>query len=173
MPGTITEFMREDHARLDRLLDRAVADPHAFDHAAFETFRGGILRHIGMEEKILVPELRCRLRGEVVPHARRLRVEHAAISSLLVPTPSSDIVREVRVILAEHNALEEGPGGLYELCEKLLGDEAPGVVEKLAAARPVPLAPHHDGPTVKRTAEEALASAERIQAYRDRAHPAA
>jgi hypothetical protein len=34
--------MTDDHARLDRLLERASA-PH-FDHEAFEEFRGGLLR---------------------------------------------------------------------------------------------------------------------------------
>lgn len=54
--GSITEMLAEDHRRLERLLDSAVAGEGHVERESYDRFRGGLLRHIGMEEKIL---LRC------------------------------------------------------------------------------------------------------------------
>ena len=118
MPGPIASWFAEDHARLDRLLRKSVADPGAFDGEAFETFRAGLLRHIALEEKFLLPGARKARGGDPLPVARRLRVNHGAIASLLVPTPDGRIVAELRSILEPHNAVEEGPEGLYETCDR-------------------------------------------------------
>ena len=64
----VTGYLMEDHERLHRLLARAAGEP--FDHEAFEQFRGGLLRHIGIEEKLLFSEVRRRL-GEPLDVARR------------------------------------------------------------------------------------------------------
>jgi len=161
VPGSLTSWFAADHARLDELLRRSVADPSAFDRQAFEAFRGGLLRHIALEEKILLPAVRAARGGEPHPAARRLRIEHGAIASLLVPTPDPAIVSELRSILEPHNAVEEEPQGLYRTCEELLG---PGVETLLARARAYPAvktAPHNDGPGVYRTAAAALRASAR------------
>jgi hypothetical protein len=88
--------------------------------------------------------------------ARRLRVDHGAIASLLVPTPDAQIVAELRSILEPHDAVEEKPGGLYETCDDLLAPGVEGLLELFRAYPPVKMAPHDDGPGVFRTAEEAL-----------------
>ena len=62
MSGKIHRFLADDHARLDRLLERAAANPKTVDPAAYAEFRAGLLRHIAMEEKILLPAAQ-RLRG--------------------------------------------------------------------------------------------------------------
>ena len=49
--GMLTEFLVEDHRRLDGLLYAASADPGTVDDCAYTQFRAGLLRHIGMEEK--------------------------------------------------------------------------------------------------------------------------
>jgi hypothetical protein len=54
--GPIHRFLARDHTRLDELLRRSVADPAVVDMAAYETFRSGLLRHIAMEEKVLIPD---------------------------------------------------------------------------------------------------------------------
>lgn len=156
MPGPIFRFLSADHARLDALLTRAVAGPGAVDLAAFGAFREGLLRHIALEEKILLPAARAARGGEPVPQARRLRVDHGAIAALLVPTPTPAIASEIRKILGPHNGVEEGEGGLYEACDALLAAEAEAVVERMRAYPPVKVARYHDGPRVCRTAEEAL-----------------
>ncbi|MGZ3405282.1 MAG: hemerythrin domain-containing protein, partial [Polyangia bacterium] len=111
--GPLRRYMTDDHQRLDALLDRATADAGHFDAEAFERFRAGLLRHIGIEEKILLRDARQRRGGEPLPVAARLRVEHAAIASLLVPTPDAALAGEIRQLLEAHNVLEEADGGLY------------------------------------------------------------
>jgi hypothetical protein len=156
MPGPIAQFMEEDHARLDALLARAIAAPPAIDREAFAAFREGLLRHIAVEEKLLLPALRAVRGGEALPYARRLRVDHGAIAALLVPTPTPDIAREIRTILVPHNQLEEGEGGLYATCDALLASGAGALLDSMRAYPPVRVAAHRDGPRVCRTAEEAL-----------------
>jgi Hemerythrin HHE cation binding domain len=156
MAGPIAQHMEEDHARLDALLARAVATPGEVDRAAFDAFRGGLLRHIALEEKILFPAMRSAGGDEAVPQARRLRVDHGALAALLVPTPTPGIAGEIRTILGRHNQLEEGEGGLYAAADALLSAEAGALLERLRAYPPVRVAAHRDGPRVCRTAEEAL-----------------
>jgi hypothetical protein len=156
VPGPLATWFAADHARLDALLERSVADPRAFDLEAFEAFRGGLLKHIALEEKFLLPAARKARGGEPLPLARRLRVDHGAIASLLVPTPDAAIVAELRTILEPHNAVEEGPEGLYRACDQLLAAEAGALLERIRAYPDVRVAPHRDGPGVYRTAEEAL-----------------
>jgi Hemerythrin HHE cation binding domain len=159
--GPLTAWFAEDHARLDALLRRSVADSGTFGHEAFEAFRGGLLRHIALEEKILLPAARRARGGEPLPMARRLRVDHGAIASLLVPTPDAGIVDELRSILEPHNAAEEEPGGLYQACDQLLADESAALLQRIQAYPPVKVARHHDGPGIYRTAEEALRASAR------------
>ncbi len=156
MPGPLAEHLIADHRRLEALLEQAVADPARFDHTAFERFRAGLLRHIGVEEKVLLADARSRRGGEPLPVARVLRVEHGALASLLVPTPDRALVAEIRSILEQHDPREEGPGGLYETCERLAGDELGMLLERVLAAPEVPAARHFDGPAACRTAREAL-----------------
>jgi hypothetical protein len=156
MPAPLTFWFAADHQRLDALLRRSVADPHAFDLEAFERFRAGLLKHIALEEKILLPAVRKARGGQPLPLARRLRVDHGAIASLLVPTPDAGIVAELRSILEPHNEVEEEPAGLYHVCDDLLATEAEALLQRIRAYPDVKVAPHRDGPGVYRTAEEAL-----------------
>lgn len=148
LPGPVHAFLAGDHARLDALLRRSVADPDVIDRAAYEELRGGLLRHIAMEEKVLLPDARRRRDGDPLPVAKQLRADHAALASLLVPTPTHAIVQAIRDILDGHNSLEERPGGVYATCEQLAGPEAEDLVARLRAVPEVPVAPHNDGPRV-------------------------
>jgi len=159
MKGPISSFLGEDHRRIDGLLRASiVGDP--IDASAFEAFRGALLRHIGMEEKILLPAAR-RLRGEPLPIARQLKADHAALAALLVPTPTRAIIDQLRSVLDAHNVLEEEAGGLYETCDGLAADEAVDLVARLQAAHDVPLAPHYDGPRAFEGIERLLRAAGR------------
>ena len=153
--GPVTEYLAADHARLDALLVRAVRDPGAIDLDAFGEFRAGLLRHIALEEKILFPAVR-EARGERHPDWMRLRIDHGALTSLLVPTPTPDIVAELRSILEPHNAIEEGAGALYESSDALLDAGAAALVARMRAYPPVKVAGYRDGPRVLRRAEDAL-----------------
>lgn len=144
--GSLHRFLAEDHARLDALLRRAVAAPDALDLGAYAQFRGGLLRHIGMEEKVLFPDARRRRGGEPLPVTRWLRADHSALAALLVPTPTHALLATMRDLLDEHNALEEAPGGPYEACDALAGAAAEEVLALLRAAPQVRQAAHFDGP---------------------------
>jgi hypothetical protein len=159
--GPISQYFRADHARLDRLLQRAVAGPSPIDLEAFTSFRAGLLKHIALEEKILLPALRRRRGGEPLESARRLRVDHAAIAHLLVPSPTPALVSELRSILDPHNQLEEGPGGLYAVCDDVLEQEAAQLLEQARSYPDVKAAAFKDGPRACRVAAQALRLAER------------
>ena len=153
---SIATFLADDHAALDALLARAVRAVGAVDLEAYGEFRARLLRHIAIEEKILFPAIKEARSGEPHPDWKRLRIDHGAITSLLVPPPTPALVRELRSILEPHNAVEEGPGALYDSADALLARDAAMLVERMRAYPPVKVAPHRDGPRVLRRAEDAL-----------------
>ncbi|HEY9158591.1 hemerythrin domain-containing protein [Candidatus Binatus sp.] len=156
---TIRSFLERDHARLDQLLARAGRDLENIDMKAFGEFRRGLLKHIGMEEKILLPamqRLRC---GEPLAIAAKLRLDHGAIAALLVPMPRGAVLRALKTVLATHNRIEEGPDGVYAECDRIADTESEALVRCLRAAPEVPAAAHVDGPKVESAARRALARA--------------
>jgi hypothetical protein len=127
----IAELLEAEHAEMERLLASG----------NFDEFRKLLLRHIGIEEKILLPAAREARGGESLPIARDLRRDHAEIAEILVYVPTDESTARLRAILARHNPLEEGPDGLYALCEKLAGPERTReLVERIRAAPPVRVA---------------------------------
>lgn len=146
--GSITEMLAEDHRRLERLLDSAVAGDGHVEREFYDRFRAGLLRHIGMEEKILLPAAQRRRGGEPLPIATKLRLDHGAIAALLMPTPTSGVLATLRMILEQHNLLEEGSDGLYQTCDRLLRDEADQLMVQLHAAPDVTVLPCSDAPAV-------------------------
>jgi hypothetical protein len=152
----VTAYLAEDHTRLDGLLARAVRHRGGVDLDAYGAFRAGLLRHIALEEKIVFPAIRAARGGEPHPDWRRLRVDHGAITSLLVPPPTPALVGELRSILEPHNDLEEARGALYESADALAGEAAAVVESMMRAYPPVKVAPYRDGPRVLRRAEDAL-----------------
>jgi Hemerythrin HHE cation binding domain len=154
--GPLTRHLAEDHDRLEALLARAVAAPGAVEREAYDAFRAGLLRHIALEEKILVPALREALGGEPPPEWRRLRIDHGAIASLLVPSPTGELVQELRSILDPHDDFEEAPDGLYARADALLAPRADELLARMRAYPPVKVAAYSDGPRVLRRAEDAL-----------------
>jgi hypothetical protein len=157
--GPIARFLADDHKRLDALLQGAVGHPGAIDRAVYAEFRAGLLKHIGLEEKILLPAAQRARGGEPLPAAAKLRLDHGALAALLVPTPTPAIITAIRSILSAHNALEEGPGGVYEVCEQLVGTEAEALLAKLRAAPAVPASAHVDAPVVRNATRRAVARA--------------
>jgi hypothetical protein len=157
----VSEYLIADHMRLHELLERACSAP-VLERSAFDAFRAGLLRHIGIEEKLLFPAVRSALGGVPLASALELRVDHAAIASLLVPTPDLALARELAGLLARHDDVEECPEGVYEQCENILGEARSRALAREAHdTAPVPVAVYHDGPNVHRTAASALAAARR------------
>lgn len=154
--GVLTEFLVEDHRRLDGLFQAAGARPGSIDDRAYAQFRAGLLRHIGMEEKILLPAAQRQRGGEPLPIAAKLRLDHGALASLLMPTPTAAILAAIQNILVDHNVLEEGTDGLYETCEALAGPEVEPTLAALRAAPEVTVMPYNDSPAVMNAVCRAL-----------------
>lgn len=157
--GKIYNYLAEDHVRLDDALLRTMKNPDAVDMAPYAEFRAGLLRHISMEEKILLPAARAANEGKPLSAAGRLHLDHGALAALLVPTPTPSIMKVVKTILDAHNPVEEGSGGIYDECERLIGAEVDDVLTRLQNARPVLLAPLVDSPIAFASARTALQKA--------------
>ncbi len=159
--GPVFRFFEADHRRLDALLARAAADAAQVDLEPFDRFRAGILKHIAMEEKRLIPALTAARGGTAFPLAAKLRVDHGAIAALLVPAPRSDIVAHLQSLLANHNAREEAPDGLYHTCDQAFGADAVRLIDALRSFPVVRLKPYNEGPAVERHISETLALSRR------------
>jgi hypothetical protein len=159
MAGKIYRYLAGDHERLDALLEHAISDPENIDMSAYAQFRSGLLKHIGMEEKILLPAARRIRGGEPLPVAAKLRLDHGALTALLVPSPTPQVIAAIRTILKLHNPIEEDPGGMYEACEELAGPEVDEILRQLQEAPEVKVLPHVDTPFVMEAARRALARA--------------
>jgi Hemerythrin HHE cation binding domain len=154
--GPITRFLLEDHRRLEGLLQSAVAQVGSVDQGTYDQFRAGLLRHIGMEEKILLPAAQRLRGGEPLPIASKLRLDHGAIASLLMLPSTASIIATIRAVLEVHNTIEEGPGGLYEICDELAGSESAQLLAKLQAAPELAVLPCSDSPAVMPAVQRAL-----------------
>jgi Hemerythrin HHE cation binding domain len=159
MPGKIYQYLADDHTRLDALLERAASHSDGIEPSAYAEFRAGLLKHISMEEKILLPAAQRLRGGEPLPITAKLRLDHGALAALLVPTPTPSIVTAIRTILKAHNPIEEGPGGLYEQCEALASAETDQVLNALRNAAQVRVAPHINTANVIEATRRALAKA--------------
>jgi hypothetical protein len=159
----ITEYLAIDHARLRALLAKA-ASAADVDQEAYAALRRGLLRHIAIEEKLLLPAARDARGGAPLERAHDMRVEHAALTSLLVPTPDRALVREIAALLAAHEQTEDGPDGVFAECERLISEgRSTHLALRARELPPVRLAPHYDGPGTHRTADDAVAGARRIK----------
>jgi Hemerythrin HHE cation binding domain len=154
--GPIRRLLTEDHRRIEKLLDAAGPCRKPGELAAYEEFRRALLKHIGMEEKILFPAAQRLRAGNPLAEAARLRLDHGAIVALLMPTPSRALIRALGFVLAAHNVIEEGPGGVYDLCERLAGTRADELLERLKQAPEVPTNPNLNTAQVVRAARRAL-----------------
>jgi hypothetical protein len=153
--GPIHQYLANDHRRLEDALRRALLADKRIDPQPYLEFRGGLLRHIGMEEKILLPAARA-VRGSPLPVAAKLRLDHGALAALLVLTPTPAIVAAIRSILDAHNSLEEGPDGVYSECEKLTAFAADHILARLQSAPAVAMNPYVDSPIAIQSAHDAV-----------------
>ncbi len=159
MHGKLYQYFEADHKRLEGLLDRASVSPGVFEMKAYSEFRAGLLRHIGMEEKILFPAAQHAKGGEPFPSLPKLRLDHGALTALMVPPPTDAIVATIRAILAEHDALEESTGGPYDVCEHLAGGDVEVILTRVRNAPAVPVLPHRTEPFVMEATRRAVARA--------------
>ena len=151
----LAAWLSADHRRLEDLLARALARPGAVDAAPYAAFRRGLLRHIAIEEKLLMPAAQ-EVAGRPLAASQRLRLDHGAIAALLVPSPTPAIIATLQAILNGHDAVEEGPDGVYATCDRLLGERAAALVARKETYPEPPISPHNDDPTVMPAVVRAL-----------------
>jgi hypothetical protein len=159
MHGKLYEYFELDHKRIEGLLNRASEKSGEFDLKAYGEFRAGLLRHIGLEERILFPAAQKVKGGEPFPSLPKLRLDHGALTALMVPPPTKAIVAAIRAILVAHDAIEESPDGPYDVCESLAGKDVDVLLEKVRNAPAVPVLPHRSEPFILDATRRALARA--------------
>jgi hypothetical protein len=151
-------LMAAEHAHLDELLGKAAGQGGAIDREAYERFRERLLRHIRIEEKILLP-MAERKRGDALPVAAQLRLDHGALAALLMLPPADPTFRAIRAVLDAHNPLEEIEGGVYDQCQSLAGSEINELLAQIAATPRVPVSSWVHSPKVLAAAQRVLARA--------------
>lgn len=152
-------FFTNDHRRLEALLNGTFAKPGHIDHQLYDQFRAGLLRHIGMEEKILFVAAQKANGGEPLPIQAKLRLDHGALTSLMVIPPSVELTKVIRHVLDLHDRLEEKPGGMYETCEHLTMHQTDALLDRLAKVPATPVHPPNPSPKAIGAARRAMARA--------------
>lgn len=152
-------FFTNDHRRLEALLNGTFAKPGHIDHQLYDQFRAGLLRHIGMEEKILFVAAQQANGGEPLPIQAKLRLDHGALTSLMVIPPSVELTKVIRHVLDLHDRLEEEPGGMYEACEHLTMHQTDALLDRLAKVPATPVHPPNPSPKAIGAARRAMARA--------------
>lgn len=156
MNKPLHQFFTEDHHRLEGLLNKATEHPDKIEMAYFLQFRSGLFRHIKMEEKILFPAAKkanLAVTEELIP---QYRLEHGALTALLVPPPTANLIKVIRYILEIHDLAEEEPGGLYDVCEALTQGQTENLLAQLKAAEEVPVHPPNPAPIAIQSAKRSL-----------------
>ena len=156
MNKTLYQFFTEDHHSIDNLLNKATEQPGAIELNYYHQFRTRLLRHIKMEEKTLFPaakKVNYAVMQELIP---RYRLEHGALTALMVPPPTSDLIKVIRHILEKHDFAEEEPGGLYDVCEALTQGQTQELLDQLAATEEVPVHPPNAASIAMESAQRAL-----------------
>lgn len=156
MSQPLHEFFETDHRQIDDLLQKALAQPDAIAMSFYLQFRARLLRHIKMEEKILFPAAK-KINPEVIQAViPQYRLEHGAITALMVPPPTIDLIKVIRFVLEKHNLKEEQPGGLYDICEALTQGQSQELLDELMATNKVPVHPPNPAPIAIASAKRAL-----------------
>lgn len=156
MNQTLYNFFANDHHRIESLLDKATGSSGRVEMKYYHQFRSGLLRHIGMEEKILFPAAKKANEEIMKKLLPRFRLEHGALTALMVPPPSAALVKVIRHVLDKHDQAEEEPGGLYDVCEALTKDQTEELLQVLSKTPEVPVHPPNPAPVAVDAAKRAL-----------------
>ncbi|HET7117376.1 MAG TPA: hypothetical protein VFI29_12840 [Hanamia sp.] len=159
MNKPLYHFFAEDHHRIDQLLNKATEQSGDIEMNYYYQFRTGLLRHIKMEEKTLFPAAKKAnntVMQEIIP---RYKLEHGALTALMVPPPTLSLIKVIRHVLEKHDLAEEEPGGLYDVCEALTHGQTQELLDQLANIEEVPVHPPNPAPIAIESARRALARA--------------
>lgn len=159
MNKPLHHFFSTDHHRIELLLNKAAGENGEIAMDYYNQFRTGLLRHIKMEEKILFPAAITANKDLTQKLLPRFRLEHGALTALMVPPPTADLIRVIKHVIEKHDLAEEEPGGLYDVCERLTHDQTATILEKLHNTGEVPVHPPNPAPFALEAAKRALARA--------------
>lgn len=159
MNTLLHQFFTNDHRRLEAFLKNATDNSGDVQMEHYNAFRTGLLKHIKMEEKILFPAAQKANDGVPLPLAAKLRLDHAAITSLLVLPPDESLIKVIWYILDRHDLAEEEPGGMYDICASLTQSETQALLDKLSKVSEVPVHPPNASSFAKEAARRSLARA--------------
>lgn len=144
MNKPLYQFFTNDHRRIDELLNKATQKPDDVQMEYYHQFRTGLLKHIKMEEKILFPAAQKANGNVPLPLAGKLRLDHGALTSLMVVPPSPEVIKVLLHVLDQHDMLEEEPGGMYDVCEKLTEGETNHLLQELEKVAEVQVHPFNE-----------------------------
>lgn len=156
MNKPLHQFFTKDHHRIDTLLSKATEQPVEIDMNYYHQFRTGLLRHIKMEEKTLFPAAKKANDTVMQKLIPRYRLEHGALTALMVPPPTLSLIKVIRHVLEKHDMAEEEPGGLYDVCEALTHGQTQELLDQLAQTEEVPVHPPNAAPIALASARRAL-----------------
>ena len=159
MNKTLYQFFTKDHHRIEELLSKATTQPREIEMNYYHQFRTGLLRHIKMEEKTLFPAAKKAnqtVMEELIP---RYKLEHGALTALMVPPPTLSLIKVIRYVLEKHDMAEEEPGGLYDICEALTHGQTQELLDQLVQTEEVRVHPPNPAPIATESARRALARA--------------
>jgi hypothetical protein len=156
MDNQIYQFFTNDHRRIELLLKKATEDVNNIDMDYYHSFRTGLLKHIKMEEKILFPAAQKANGGTPLSLASKLRLDHGAITSLMVVPPDPGVIKVLRHVLEKHDILEEQPGGMYDMCESLTTGETQNILDQLSKVTEVPVQQYNKADYALGAAKRAL-----------------
>ena len=159
MNKPLHHFFTEDHHRIEQLLNKAIEQPGEIEMNYYHQFRTGLLRHIKMEEKTLFPAAKKANQAVMQELIPRYRLEHGALTALMVPPPTSSLIKAIIFVLEKHDMAEEEPGGLYDVCEALTQGQTQELLAQLAEVEEVPVHPPNPTPIAIESARRALARA--------------
>ncbi|MBN1447324.1 MAG: hemerythrin domain-containing protein [Bacteroidetes bacterium] len=152
-----SRYLIEDHRHLDELLNRAVTETE-IDEEAYNTFRRGLLRHIAIEENIVMPLIRERSENGFFA-LQQIHLEHGAIAALMVPPPTEELIAVLRALLDRHNLLEETQDTLYDVLDHCARTDQPELLSRLKDHPEVPLSPNINNPAGLEPARRAIVRA--------------
>ncbi|MGN6618695.1 MAG: hemerythrin domain-containing protein [Ilyomonas sp.] len=156
MNKPLYHFFTNDHRRIEDILDKATEDIDHIQMDHYHQFRTGLLKHIKMEEKILFPAAQKANGGTPLPLAAKLRLDHGALTALMVIPPGKEVIKVLRYVLEKHDLLEEEPGGMYDACEKLTTGETQELLEQLEKVTEVPVQHYNKADYALQSAKRAL-----------------
>lgn len=159
MNKQLHQFFTNDHRRLEAFLKESTENAGDIKMEPYNSFRTGLLKHIKMEEKILFPAAQKANGGVPLPIAAKLRLDHAAITSLLVLPPDASVIRILWYILDRHDLAEEEPGGMYDVCAALTQDQTQTLLDQLSNVSEVPVHPPNTSSYAVEAAKRSLARA--------------